>query len=140
MTHADAVTHTEDFRRRAAASLGEGLAGVADAVARAGWDIAAAAAGRVRDSGEHLPTAVVRDMLAAGVNWWRIGDLLSMHPQAVFEQFASTSPPRRPRPSSTRSWPCWSPPGWRPGTTGLTSSASTSRTWAPSTVCSPTRA
>jgi hypothetical protein len=87
MTHANAATHTEDFRRRTAASFTDGLAATAEAAAAADWDRAIMLAGRFRDGGEHLHAAVVRDVLAAGVNWWRLGDLMSLHPQAAYERF-----------------------------------------------------
>jgi hypothetical protein len=57
------------------------------APAPAGLDEAASLASRYRDGCEHLHAAVVRDMLAAGVNWWRPGDLMSMDPQAAYERF-----------------------------------------------------
>ncbi|WP_141722987.1 hypothetical protein [Micromonospora matsumotoense] len=41
----------------------------------------------MRDAGQHLHTAVVRDVLGADVNWWRLGDLLGLHPQAAYEQY-----------------------------------------------------
>ncbi|MEV4416182.1 hypothetical protein [Catellatospora sp. NPDC049609] len=81
------VTRTGDFHRRAAGTV----AGDLDAVARAAdgedWAAAAVLADRLRTAGEQLYTAVVADMVAAGVDWWRLADLLSMHPQAVYERF-----------------------------------------------------
>ncbi|GAA1408398.1 hypothetical protein GCM10009662_43510 [Catellatospora coxensis] len=48
---------------------------------------AALAGQRLSDGGRHLVKAVVRDALAADM-WWALGDMLSMHPQAAWEQFA----------------------------------------------------
>ncbi|GAA1387858.1 MULTISPECIES: hypothetical protein [Catellatospora] len=48
---------------------------------------AALARQRLSDGGRHLVKAVVRDALAADMDWWALGDMLSMHPQAAWEQF-----------------------------------------------------
>ena len=58
---------------------------------RRGLEDAAASAARVQAGALHLHHSVVRDALAGRARRWAIGELLAMHPQAAFEQYA-TSP------------------------------------------------
>jgi len=44
---------------------------------------------RVVDAGRHLLHSVVRDALATGLDWWAIGELLDLHPQAAFDAYAN---------------------------------------------------
>ncbi|WP_201749935.1 hypothetical protein [Micromonospora sicca] len=37
----------------------------------------------------HLHHSVMRDALAAGLDWWQIGELLTLHPQAAFDAYAN---------------------------------------------------
>ena len=57
---------------------------------------------RVVDAGRYLLPSVVRDALAAGLDWWQIGELLTVHPQAAFDAYAnladSTRTPAQQRP------------------------------------------
>ncbi|MGW6495573.1 hypothetical protein [Nonomuraea angiospora] len=50
-----------------------------------------------------LQYRVVRDALAAGLDWWALGEVLAMHPQAAFEAYANllegTRTPARQRPA-----------------------------------------
>lgn len=39
---------------------------------------------------------MVRDALAAGANWWRLGEQLSLHPQAAYEQYRGVAEGLRP--------------------------------------------
>lgn len=43
---------------------------------------------RVIDDAQRLQHSVVREALAAGLDWWQIGDLLDLHPQAAFDTYA----------------------------------------------------
>jgi hypothetical protein len=51
----------------------------------------------------YLHHSVVRDALAGRLDWWAIGELLAMHPQAAFEQYANladgTTAPAAQRPA-----------------------------------------
>ena len=66
------------------------------AVAGGDFDQAATAAQHLRQYAEHVQTAVVRDVLAAGTDWWRLGDHLSLHPQAAYEQYRGVAEGLRP--------------------------------------------
>jgi hypothetical protein len=48
---------------------------------------AASLADRFRDGGRHLYQAVVRDALAAGLDWWAISEIISLHPQAAYAEY-----------------------------------------------------
>ena len=78
-------------------------AGTASAAAAADWKRAAASAARVQAGALHLHHSVIRDALAEGLDWHDVGELLAMHPQAAFEQYASladtTDTPARQRPA-----------------------------------------
>src|SRR5258708_36512090 len=78
-------------------------AGTAAAAAAADWKRAAASAARVQAGALHLHHSVIRDALAEGLDWWDVGELLAMHPQAAFGQFANladaTDTPARQRPA-----------------------------------------
>jgi hypothetical protein len=87
MPQAHAVTHTDDLARRCAGALGDALDQAAEAAAAGDFARAVAAAGRLREYAEHAGTAVVRDALAAGCDWWTLGEHLGLHPQAAYEQY-----------------------------------------------------
>jgi hypothetical protein len=90
------------FREQHAATLTDGVAATA-AAARAG-DLhhATTAAQRVVAAGRHLLHSVVRDALGTDLDWWQVGELLDMHPQAAFDTYAtladSTRTPAQQRP------------------------------------------
>ena len=86
MPQAHAVTHTDDLARRSAGGLGDALDQAAAAAAGGDFARAAAAAARLRQYADHAATAVVRDALAAGCDWWALGEYLGLHPQAAYEQ------------------------------------------------------
>ena len=88
-TPARAGAYTGTFRDQHGISLAADLDGSAAAAAAADWKHAAASAARVRASALHLHHSVVRDALAAGLDWWAIGELLVMHPQAAFGEYAN---------------------------------------------------
>jgi hypothetical protein len=63
------------------------LALFADLVHAAGdFTRASAAAARLLQYAEHAQSAVVRDALAAGADWWQIGEHFGLHPQADCER------------------------------------------------------
>src|SRR5258708_19556264 len=78
----------------------------AAAAAAADWKRAAASAARVQAGALHLHHSVIRDALAEGLDWWDVGELLAMHPQAAFGQFANladaTDTPARQPPALAR--------------------------------------
>ncbi|MEW2386311.1 hypothetical protein AB0873_30135 [Micromonospora sp. NPDC047707] len=53
-------------------------------------------AGRLRQYAEHAATAVVRDALAAGLDWWALGEHVGLHPQAAYEQHRTAAEGLRP--------------------------------------------
>ena len=73
------------------------------AAAAGDWKDAAAGAARVQAGALHLHHSVVRDALAGGLDWWGIGEVLAMHPQAAFEEYANLADgdrtPARQRPA-----------------------------------------
>ena len=96
MPQARAVTHTDDLARRYAGTLGDALDQAAAAAAGGDFARAVTAAGRLRQYAEHAGTAVVRDALAAGLDWWALGEHLGLHPQAAYEQHRSAAEGLRP--------------------------------------------
>ncbi len=102
-TPARAGAYTGTFRDQHGISLAADLDGSAAAAAAADWKHAAASAARVQASALHLHHSVVRDALAGGLDWWAIGELLAMHPQAAFEEYANladgTVTPAQQRPA-----------------------------------------
>ena len=87
MPQATAMTHTEDLRRRCGAALADALQRAATAAAGGDFAAASTAAANLRQDAEHAVTAVVRDALAAGLDWWTLGEHLGLHPQAAYEQY-----------------------------------------------------
>ena len=85
MPKAQPVTHTEDLYRRAGPMLANAAEQAATAVAAGDFTRAATAAQQLLQDAEHVRIAVVRDALAAGADWWRLGEQLSLHPQAAYE-------------------------------------------------------
>jgi len=87
MPQAKTMTYTEDLRGRCGAELSYALDTAAAASAAGDWRQAAGAAGRLAEWAGHTGTAVVRDALAAGTDWWALSELLRLHPQAAYEQY-----------------------------------------------------
>jgi hypothetical protein len=81
--------YTDVFREQHGTTLTDGLAATAAAVVAGDLSRATTAARRVVDAGRHLLHSVVRDALAAGLDWWAIGELLDLHPQAAFDAYAN---------------------------------------------------
>jgi hypothetical protein len=102
-TPSRAGAYTGAFRDQHGGALAAGVDGTAAAAAAGDWKHAAASAARVQAGALHLHHSVVRDALAGGLDWWAIGELLAMHPQAAFEQYANladdTVTPARQRPA-----------------------------------------
>lgn len=137
-TPARAGAYTRAFRDQHGGSLAADLDGSAAAAAAADWKHAAASAARVQADALYLHHSVVRDALAGGLDWWAIGELLAMHPQAAFEEYANladgTTTPAQQRPALAVV--C---------TAGLAAlhdmdpwHGSTSMTWTPATASAPT--
>jgi hypothetical protein len=87
MPQATAMTHTEDLRRRVDDAIADALQRAATAAAGGDFAAASTAAIALRQDAEHAVTAVVRDALAAGLDWWALGEHLGLHPQAAYEQY-----------------------------------------------------
>ncbi|MFI9597712.1 hypothetical protein [Nonomuraea sp. NPDC052265] len=103
MTRPHTGVYTEAFREQHGTSFTGALA-AAVAAARAGdFTRAATAAARLRAEGGHLQHSVVCDALAAGLDWWALGEVLAMHPQTAFEAYANllegTRTPAQQRPA-----------------------------------------
>ena len=94
--------YTDVFREQHATMLTDGLAATAAAAVAGDLRQATTAAQRVVDAGRHLLHSFVRDALAAGLDWWQIGELVNLHPQAAFDAYAnladSTRTPAQQRP------------------------------------------
>jgi hypothetical protein len=94
--------YTGAFRDQRGGALAAGMDGAVAAAAVGDWKHAAAGAAQVQAGALHLHHSIVRDALAGGLDWWAIGELLAMHPQAAFEQYANladdTVTPARQRP------------------------------------------
>ena len=108
----------------------------APATAAASGDFATAstAAANLRQYAEYAVTAVVRDALAAGLDWWALGERSACTHRPPTSSTAA--PPRAcaHRRGSALTW-LWSvPPGCSTRTTSTTSPASTSTTWATTTA------
>ena len=89
MTPSRAGAYTGAFRGQHGGTLAADVDGTAAAAAAADWKHATASAARVQAGALHLHHSVVRDALAAGLDWWDVGELLAMHPQAAFEEYAN---------------------------------------------------
>ena len=104
-TPSSAGTYTGAFRDQHGSAIDVDVDGAAAAAAAAAadWKRATASAARVQAGALHLHHSVIRDALAEGLDWWQAGELLGMHPQAAFEQYAnladSTTTPARQRPA-----------------------------------------
>jgi hypothetical protein len=102
-TPSRAGTYTGAFREQRGDALAAGVDGTAAAAAAADWKQATASAAHVQAGALYLHHSVVRDALAGGLDWWAIGELLAMHPQAAFEQYANladgTTAPAAQRPA-----------------------------------------
>jgi hypothetical protein len=102
MTPARTGAYTDVFREQYGTSFTEGLTAAAVAATAGDWKQATILADRFQAGGRHLSHSVVRDALAAGLDWWRLGELLTMHPQAAFDQYANllvgTTTPAQQRP------------------------------------------
>ena len=88
-TPSRAGAYTGAFRDQHGGTLAADVDGTAAAAAAADWKHATASAARVQAGALHLHHSVVRDALAAGLDWWDVGELLAMHPQAAFEEYAN---------------------------------------------------
>lgn len=104
MTSASSAgAYTEGFRDQHGSAITAEVASAAAAAAAADWKRAMSCAARVGTGALHLYHSVIRDALAAGLDWWDVGELLGAHPQAAFEQYANltdgTTTPARQRPA-----------------------------------------
>jgi hypothetical protein len=94
--------------RQVGTTLGDCAGQAATAVASGDFTQAATAAQRLLQYAEHVQTAVVRDALASGADWWQLGEHLSLHPQAAYEQYRGgpegLRPPAEQRPHLTVVW------------------------------------
>jgi len=94
--------YTDVFREQHRTTLTDGLAAAATAAAAGDLSRATTAAQQVADVGRRLLYSVVRDALAVGLDWWQVGDLVHLHPQAAFDAYANladgTRTPAQQRP------------------------------------------
>jgi len=102
MTKIRTGVYTTAFADQHATSVADALPATAAAAQAGDWKAAATMAERLRDAGLHLHYSVVRDVLSDGGDWWTIGELVGMAPQAAFETYAnladSTFSPAQQRP------------------------------------------
>lgn len=85
------MIYTEDLCGRCGDALSEALTAAAAAAAVGDWRQATDAAVRLEEWARHTRTAVVRDALAACTDWWTLGELLGLHPQAAYEQYRAVA-------------------------------------------------
>jgi hypothetical protein len=102
MTPTRTGVHTDTFREQHGSSLTEHLAAATAAATAGDFKNAVTLAERFTAGARHLHHSVVRDALAAGLDWWQIGELLTVHPQAAFDAYANladdTDTPAQQRP------------------------------------------
>ena len=87
-TEGPTATATEVLPELYGTSLTDDLVAAATAVTAGDFRQATALADRLYTRGRQIQVSVVRDALTAGVDWWTLGELLAMHPQAVFDAYA----------------------------------------------------
>lgn len=87
MPQTSTAAHTRALAEQFASVSAARLAATTAAVVAGDWRQAAVQADHLRACGRHLYDNVVRDALEAGVNWWELGDHLSLHPQDAYEQY-----------------------------------------------------
>ena len=101
-TGARSGAYTEVFGELYGPLFTEGLAAAAAAAAVGDFTQASILAERLRAGAGHLRHSVVRDAVGAGLDWWRLAELLGRHPQAVFDDYAHVldhpTTPARQRP------------------------------------------
>jgi hypothetical protein len=128
MTSTRTGAHTATFRKQYGSWLTDGLTATTQAATAGDFKQATILTGRFTAAAQHLHHSVVRDALAAGLDWWQIGELLTLHPQAAFDAYANladaTYTPARQRPHLAVA----APPAWWPSTTWTPNTASTSST------------
>ena len=94
--------HTDVIGDQHDTTLPEVLDATCAAAAAGDFGQAVTHARRVIDDAQHLQHSVVREALAAGLDWWQVGDLLDLHPQAAFDTYAhladGTRTPAQQRP------------------------------------------
>jgi hypothetical protein len=97
--------YTGAFRDQHASAIAADVGKAAAAAAAADWKQATASTARVQTGALNLHHSVIRDALAEGLDWHEVGELLGMHPQAAFEEYANladgTATPARQRPALT---------------------------------------
>lgn len=98
-----AGAYTGAFRDQHGSAIAADVDSTAAAAGAADWKRATSCAARVQAGALHLHHSVIRDALAEGLDWWDAGELLGMHPQAAFEEYANladdTAAPARQRPA-----------------------------------------
>lgn len=102
MTPTRTGAHTATFREQDGSSFTDGLTATTQAAIVGDFKQATTLAERFTVGTRHLHHSVVRDALAAGLDWWQIGELLTLHPQAEFDAYANladdTRTPAQQRP------------------------------------------
>jgi hypothetical protein len=77
---------------RYAAQFGGNLSAGLDAIAQTAvtgrWREVLAGANSIHQGTRQLHEAAVADALGAGADWWALGQVLDLHPQAAFDQYA----------------------------------------------------
>ncbi|MEV4417946.1 hypothetical protein [Catellatospora sp. NPDC049609] len=102
MTSASIGARSSAFLAEHSATFAQALITATDAAAGGRLRDAALAAERLRDGGRHLFKAVLRDALDAGMDWWALGDMVSLHPQAAWEQYGRLAEVPAPAPARQR--------------------------------------
>src|SRR5687768_8396714 len=83
-------------------NLSAGVDAIAQAAVSGRWREVLAAADSIHCGTRRLRAEAVIDALGAGADWWELGQVLRLHPQAVFDRYAdlceSAQSPAQQRP------------------------------------------
>lgn len=70
-------------------NLSAGLDAIADAAVTGLWREVLAGAESIHHGTRRLCEEAITDALGAGADWWTLGQVLRLHPQAAFDQYAN---------------------------------------------------
>ncbi len=101
MTHTARRGETHEFAERQRPAINRAIDIAIDATSTARWREAIQAASDVAEDARQLRLLVITDALRAGSDWWELGQMLGIHPQAAFDEYANliedTRPPAQQR-------------------------------------------
>lgn len=89
MTQTRTGVYTTVFADQHATTVAEVLPATVTAAQAGHWCQATTSAERFSEAGRHLHHSDVRDILSEGADWWTLGDMVGLHPQAALEDYAN---------------------------------------------------